>query len=96
MSERAQLRLPPGRSHPGPCTCRSSRPRSRAGMLRSSSFLKRTVCTPDSALTTVDLPCASVPDRARMLIHDAAEDDLRRELSPTTPGSSASRSCLAS
>lgn len=28
-------------------------------MLRSSSFLKRTVCTPESALTTVDLPWAT-------------------------------------
>ena len=30
-------------------------------MLRSSSFLKRTVCTPLMALTTVDLPCATCP-----------------------------------
>eukprot|EP00982_Pelagococcus_subviridis_P009374 30919-Pelagococcus_subviridis.AAC.8 len=30
-------------------------------MLRSSSFLKRTVCTPEMALTTVDLPCATCP-----------------------------------
>lgn len=27
----------------------------------SSSFLKRTVCTPDMALTTVDFPCATWP-----------------------------------
>ena len=27
----------------------------------SSSFLKRTVCTPDIALTTVDFPCATCP-----------------------------------
>lgn len=30
-------------------------------MLRSSSFLKRTVCTPEMAFTTVDLPCATWP-----------------------------------
>ena len=30
-------------------------------MLRSSSFLKRTVCTPEIAFTTVDLPCATWP-----------------------------------
>ena len=30
-------------------------------MLRSSSFLKRTVWTPEMALTTVDLPCATCP-----------------------------------
>jgi len=30
-------------------------------MLRSSSFLKRTVWTPEMALTTVDLPCATWP-----------------------------------
>ena len=30
-------------------------------MLRSSSFLKRTVCTPVMALTTVDFPCATWP-----------------------------------
>lgn len=30
-------------------------------MLRSSSFLKRTVCTPDMAFTTVDLPWATWP-----------------------------------
>ena len=30
-------------------------------MLRSSSFLKRTVWTPEIALTTVDLPCATWP-----------------------------------
>lgn len=30
-------------------------------MLRSSSFLKRTVCTPEMALTTVDLPWATCP-----------------------------------
>lgn len=28
-------------------------------MLRSNSFLKRTVCTPEIALTTVDFPCAT-------------------------------------
>lgn len=30
-------------------------------MLRSSSFLKRTVCTPEMALTTVDFPWATWP-----------------------------------
>ena len=30
-------------------------------ILRSSSFLKRTVCTPLMAFTTVDLPCATWP-----------------------------------
>ena len=30
-------------------------------MLRSSSFLNRTVCTPEMAFTTVDLPCATWP-----------------------------------
>lgn len=30
-------------------------------IFRSSSFLKRTVCTPEIALTTVDLPCATCP-----------------------------------
>lgn len=30
-------------------------------MLRSSSFLKRTVCTPEMALTTVDFPWATCP-----------------------------------
>lgn len=30
-------------------------------ILRSNSFLKRTVCTPEMALTTVDLPCATWP-----------------------------------
>jgi hypothetical protein len=28
-------------------------------MFLSNSFLNRTVCTPDMALTTVDLPCAT-------------------------------------
>lgn len=30
-------------------------------IFRSNSFLKRTVCTPDMALTTVDLPWATWP-----------------------------------
>ena len=30
-------------------------------MLRSSSFLNRTVCTPEMAFTTVDFPCATWP-----------------------------------
>lgn len=30
-------------------------------IFRTSSFLKRTVCTPDIALTTVDLPWATCP-----------------------------------
>ena len=30
-------------------------------MFRSSSFLKRTVCTPEMALTMVDFPCATWP-----------------------------------
>lgn len=30
-------------------------------MFRSSSFLKRTVWTPEIAFTTVDLPCATCP-----------------------------------
>lgn len=30
-------------------------------MLRSNSFLNRTVCTPEIAFTTVDLPCATWP-----------------------------------
>lgn len=30
-------------------------------MFLSNSFLKRTVCTPDIALTTVDLPWATCP-----------------------------------
>jgi hypothetical protein len=37
-------------------------------IFRTSSFLKRTVMTPDIAFTTVDLPCATcpmVPARAR-------------------------------
>jgi hypothetical protein len=30
-------------------------------MLRSSSFLNLTVCTPETAFTTVDFPCATCP-----------------------------------
>jgi len=30
-------------------------------MFRSISFLKRMVCTPEMALTTVDFPCATCP-----------------------------------
>lgn len=30
-------------------------------IFRSNSFLKRTVCTPEMALTTVDFPCATWP-----------------------------------
>jgi hypothetical protein len=47
-------------------------------IFRTSSFLKRTVMTPDIAFTTVDLPCATcpmVPARAREIYEYIAMED---------------------
>lgn len=63
-------------------------------MLRSSSFLKRTVCTPEIALTTVDLPCATWPIVPMLIV--ACREITSGESALSVFTSSLLRSCTAS
>ena len=62
-------------------------------MLRSSSFLKRTVCTPLIALTTVLLPCATWPIVPMFTV--AWREITSGVSGVSAAGSSARRSCTA-